>query len=438
MLAVFQQHLSVNYSVVHAVGLLAQAHQPTGEVVHLVRLFRADGVRVEHHYVGGEAGAQQAAVVQSEERSLHEAELPHRFLQRERALLAYPLAEDDRAVAVARLENDVRACVREADDGVGAGDEPTHHAAVRAGLAVLHAGPEVLVQHEVEETVNDILALGLRHLRDAHALVCAVALLERAGDEYSLPRDGQRAGRQALAVHGLGAELVAHRGVAEGGGFLLDRAEHHVAPGGHPVEYLGVAHGEALRLGAGVDDGVHLLPFGDTALDDVQVALPPVRLAGVVDDLVVDDGALRVLAEFRGEAVAYLQRVRRAALHDASSHIAERGGQLVQLLDGRHDAGDGASEQVHVAAVAVEREAECALPDGIADELLHLFHLGGCGLGALERLIAHHPAAYGGVADERARVDAEALVEEVEVAAERRPLPRDAFLEALHGDRLDA
>ena len=251
-------------------------------------------------------------------------------------------------------------------------------------------------------------------------------LMGRAPDGRSLPSTASA------------RSLPRSRGVAEGGGLLLDGAEHDLAPGGHAVEYLGVAHGEALRLGARVDDGVDLLPLGDAALDDVEVTLPAVGLAGVVDDLVVDHGALGGLAEFRGEAVAYLQRVRRAALDDARAHVTERGRELVQLLDGRHDAGDGASEQVHVAAVAVEREAERALPDGVPDELLHLFHLGGSGLGPLERLVTHDPAAHGGVADERARVDAEALVEVIEVAPERRPLPGDALLQALHGDGLDA
>ena len=91
-----------------------------------------------------------------------------------------------------------------------------------------------------------------------------------------------------------------------------------------------------------------------------------------------------------------------------------------------------------MAGVAVEGEAERALRHALADDRFHRFEFRAGRRLAVVGVLAHDVAADGGVAHQDARVDAETAVEDVEVLGERGPPPRDAGLEALHGDRFDA
>ena len=64
VLAVFQEHLSVDDHVVNPRGSLLNVHLSAGETVHGLARRRGDCVGVEDGYVGGLAGSNEAPVMQ--------------------------------------------------------------------------------------------------------------------------------------------------------------------------------------------------------------------------------------------------------------------------------------------------------------------------------------------------------------------------------------
>ena len=102
---------------------LLDAPAAGGEVVHHALLARLHRVGIEQHDVRRQALAQQAAVADAEQRCRLEGQPPHRLLQRHRLLLAHPLAEQPRRVAVAAVELHVRAAVAQPDERVRIGQD---------------------------------------------------------------------------------------------------------------------------------------------------------------------------------------------------------------------------------------------------------------------------------------------------------------------------
>ena len=99
--------------------------------------------------------------------------------------------------------------------------------------------------------------------------------------------------------------------------------------------------------------------------------------------------------------------------------------------------GTGAPEAVVVGRRRRRGEAGRAGGHGVAQQARHGLDLLGRG-GPLERVVAHHVAPDGRVADLRDVVDPEVAVELLEVLGEALPVPAQAFLQRLGGHALDA
>src|SRR5204862_8093855 len=116
--------------------------------------------------VGDHAGAQQAAVVQAEDRGGFEGQPPHRLFERHDSLLAYPLRQEAGREAIAALELDMRAAIRQADYGIRIGQDLGDRRIIDIVLAMQELGVEVLLDREIEERVDYALVLRLGDLAD--------------------------------------------------------------------------------------------------------------------------------------------------------------------------------------------------------------------------------------------------------------------------------
>ena len=169
VLAVLQQNLSIDNRHVDALRRLADAHGTGREVVHDLVRQRAYRVGIEDHDVRHHARLQQATVVQPEDRCRLEGQPPHRRFQRHDLLLAHPFAQQPRAEAEAALELHVRAAIRQTDDRVRVVQDLRDRLVIDVVLAVQERGLQILLDDEIEERVDDALALCLGDLADRHA-----------------------------------------------------------------------------------------------------------------------------------------------------------------------------------------------------------------------------------------------------------------------------
>ncbi len=133
------------------------------------------------------------------------------------------------------------------------------------------------------------------------------------------------------------------------------------------------------------------------------------------------------VAQFRIDAAAHL--------HRAGAKFAQHVGEREQLLVVRPQCRDRHALRIEMALLTRAREADRAGLHAVAHDLLHRLDLivGGS---ALLALLAHRVEAHGGVADQRAGIDAEVLVEPVHVLREALPVDVDGA-QHLHRDRFD-
>ena len=155
------------------------------------------------------------------------------MLERHDLLVAHPLAQKPRAVAVAAMELDVRAAIRQPDDGVRIGQDLRHRLVVDVVLRLHQARIEILFDDEVEEGVDHALALLLGDLADGLALQPLVLLQHRGLDPHVVvPMAGIAGGRDRdLVLDHLIMQLLPGRRVAVGPQLFLIRGEQDRMPG---------------------------------------------------------------------------------------------------------------------------------------------------------------------------------------------------------------
>ena len=206
-------------------------------------------------------------------------------------------------------------------------------------------------------------------------------------------------------------------------------------PHRQPAEGLRVAHreivGDAVRgahregadafRGRRVNLGHLLLPL----------AGPAHRLA----EIVIDDGAARRLAEPAHQRILHLGAVAAAGLDEAGAEVAQHVAESEDFLLVGPDRRDVHALRVEMPLVARHREPERAGLHAVANQVLHLadFVLGG---GALLAVVAHHVIADRGMADQVADIDAEMMVQLIEIFGKALPGEFEG-VEHLHRDRLD-
>ena len=252
-----------------------------------------------------------------------------------------------------------------------------------------------------------------------------------------IPASGEAEGRIALPLGDLLRELRPEGCVGECGDALRVGAVHDAFPGGHEVEELRAVHLEESQPGARVDLRVYL---SDAARCDVgevgQVLAPLLRAQGALDDGEVRYRTPARLRHPGADPVAQLLVHGVADLDDASVEALERAGDGVQFVEAGDVRGQQFAVHADVPRIAVERYAERAGLHALSHGGLNRLDLVAGGL-AILRLVAHDPSADGGVSDQRAVVDAKAVIERTEVLAERAPAPRYAVHQYVVGDGLD-
>ena len=206
-------------------------------------------------------------------------------------------------------------------------------------------------------------------------------------------------------------------------------------PGRQTAEHLAVLHGEVLRdtvraaHRVGADAGARRL------VDAGDVLLPLVAGAHGLAQAVVDHrpaAGLRqprhhAIAEFRIDAAAHLDR----AGAEFAQHIGEREDLLLvgPQRRNRH------ALRIEVSLLPRTREADRASLHAVAHHRLHRLDLI-VGSGALLAVLAHRIVAHGRMADQRAGIDAEPVVEPVHVLREALPIDVDGA-QHLHRDGFD-
>src|SRR5712691_631753 len=171
MAPVFEQHLAIDDGVVDPLGEFPNAPAPGREVVHGVLRQRVDGVGVEDRDIGGQARTEQPPIIDTERRGRLEGQPPYGVLQGHDALLAYPVAEQPRAVPIAPMELHMGTAIGEADIGVGVVENLGHRLLIHVRGAFQEDGIQMLLDYEIQEAVDNPLALGLRHFSDRFALL---------------------------------------------------------------------------------------------------------------------------------------------------------------------------------------------------------------------------------------------------------------------------
>jgi len=170
MLAVFNQHFAVDDRRHDASRGLLHTPAARREVMHDALGERPHGIGIEDHNIRRHSGPEQAAVVEPQRGSGIKGQPPDRVFERHDLLLAHPFGQEPRAVPVAAMELDMRSAVRQPDDGVRVCEDLGHRFVVDIVLGLHQAGIEVLFHDEVEEGVDDALALLLGDLADRLAL----------------------------------------------------------------------------------------------------------------------------------------------------------------------------------------------------------------------------------------------------------------------------
>jgi hypothetical protein len=414
-------------------GLGDQTPAVAGQIADVPRRLRRHRVGVEEDEVGDLPLGQHAAVRNAEHRRRHLGELVHGLLEAQRLALPHPDVEERGGVAHVADEVDVSAPVGQADQASVVGDEALDARRVEVERGRLEACVQVVGDPEIEVGVDRPLALaggdllegtadvtgqlGLAHLQDAHLAphVAALAALELLPER--LAEGGVAVERDLLGggtVEGLlpGDERAEHGRVLEVA-LAHDRPRRHLRDGllhqvAQPRERLIVEVGPAGMRQHGQPRHRPAARLRDLAQErDVVVADRP-HPARVQDDL---DGAPSDVVQ---------------ATHDAD-----------ELVAAGVAAGQRPSLVADVVARGRGREAEGAGLHGLTQQAPH----GGdlvAGGGALERRLAHHVVAQRREGHQPGDVDAEsAAVDGVEVLAVALPLPVDAGLHDVVGDRLD-
>src|SRR5882724_5419119 len=174
VVAVFEQHLAVDDGVMNPSGQLSDAPAAGRKIVHGVLRQRVDGVGIEDRNISREARAEEPTIVDAERRGRLEGQPSHRVLQRHDALLAHPVAEQTRAVAIAPVELHVGAAVGETDIGVGVVEDLRHGRLIDVRSPLQEHGIQMFLDRQIQEGVDDALALSLRHFTNRLALPALV------------------------------------------------------------------------------------------------------------------------------------------------------------------------------------------------------------------------------------------------------------------------
>ena len=284
--------------------------------------------------------------------------------------------------------------------------------------------------------VDDALALRLGDLAEGLALVLLVLRQDRGLQHHVVPPGRADADRRAdLELDRLVVELFAHLRVGIGLQLLLGRGQADRVPDRHAAEGLGVAHREIVGDAVRRAHRVGADALGGRRVDLLHLLLPLAGPAHRLAEIVVDDGAAGRLAEAAHQRVLHLGAVAAARLDDAGAELAQHVAEREDLLLVGPDRRDVDALRVEMALVARHRKAERAGLHAVAHEALHLLDFV-IGRGALLAVVAHHVIAHRGVADQVADIDAEVVVELVEILRERLPGELEGA-QHLHRDRFD-
>ena len=231
------------------------------------------------------------------------------------------------------------------------------------------------------------------------------------------PRDRRR------PFHRLGVQFVAHLRVGVGAHLVRVGRDQDRMPGRQTAEHLAVLHGEVLRDPVraahriGSDAGARGL------VDAGDVLLPLVAGAHGLAQAVVDHRPAAGLRHPRHQPIGEFRIDAAAHLHRAGAKFAQHIGEREQFLVIRPQRGDRHTLRIEMPLLPRAREADRAGLHAVAHDLLHGLDLV-VGGGALLAVLAHRVEAHGGVADQRAGIDAEVVVEPVHVLREAFPVRR--------------
>ena len=333
-----------------------------------------------------------------------EGQPPHGGFQRHDVLLAHPLAQQAGAEAEAALELHVRAAVRQADDRVRIVQDLRDRFVIDVVLAVQERGVEILLDDEIEEGVDDALALHLGDLADGLAHQALVLRQHRMLHRHVVPPGAAdpRRHRVDLELDRLGVQLLADLGIAVGAQFFVVRGEQDRMPGRQAAEGLRVAHGEEVGDAVGRAGRIGADALGDRLIDVRHLLLPLVRATHRLVEVVVDDRTAGGLGQPAHQAVLHLGAVAAAALDDAGAEFAQHVAKREHLLLVGPQRRKMHALRIVVTLVARHREAQRAGAHAVAHDVLHRLDLV-VGRGALLAFVAHHVVAHRGVADQTCR-----------------------------------
>ena len=166
-----------------------------------------------------------------------------------------------------------------------------------------------------------------------------------------------------------------------------------------------------------------------------DVLLPLVGIAHGLAEAVVDHRPAGGFRKPRHQPVAEFRIDAAAHLHGAGTEFAQHVAEREDFLLVGPQCGDRHALRIIVPLLPRTGEADRASLHAVAHQRLHRldFVLGGS---ALLAVLAHRVVAHRGVADQRAGIDAEALVEPVHVLRERLPVHIDGA-QHLHWNGFD-
>ena len=179
--------------------------QPVGAGRQVVDAFERRSAHrrwIEHHDVCRQTDGEAATIVEAEKGRGRARQAMHRLLERERAILTDPMAQQVRRVAGVAELAEMRAAVAQADHDVGILDDLTHLVLDEIELGGPHAGIEIL-QRQVEHQIDGVLAALLGDIGE-------LALLERR-----IPGLGDDIGPEGSTTR-VTLELLAHENIVVG------------------------------------------------------------------------------------------------------------------------------------------------------------------------------------------------------------------------------
>ena len=206
-------------------------------------------------------------------------------------------------------------------------------------------------------------------------------------------------------------------------------------PGRQAAEHLAVLHGEVLRhpVRAAHRIGADACPRG--LVDARNVLLPLVAGAHGLAQAVVDNRAAAGFRQPCHHPVGEFRIDTATHLHRSGAKFAQHVGQREHLALVGPQCRDRHALRIEMALLARSREADRSGLHAVAHDRLHRLDLV-IGGGALLAVLAHRVEPHGGVADQRAGIDAEVVVEPVHVLREGLPVDVDGA-QHLHRDGFD-